>query len=244
MISVKKIISIAAVAALSVSLFAQTSMTNTATAGLFSTDVDNYLDVNSWSEVKPEKFFAYFGMRSGNYDLGFAKNFKDCYWGTYFSGNLGTSTSTKTTSGDSTSINNTTSSPTYFNFNNIIGLGNLGIGVNFYYNDHTKSYTKQNSGASTRKDDSSWTINVKAGLKEYKFNKYLLSPNAFVTFRMNGNTGAKTVSKASSDADAVTTDTRNKEIELGAATDILLGNGKAFEYGNCCRRCRNYRTGC
>ncbi len=46
MISLKKIITVAAAAVLSLSVFAQTSKTNTATAGLFGNDVDDYMSVN------------------------------------------------------------------------------------------------------------------------------------------------------------------------------------------------------
>ena len=77
MISLKKLITVTAVAVLSLNLFAQTSKTNTATAGLFGNDVDDYMSVNYWSGIAPEKFFGYFGMgrnRAGNtYNLGFAK---------------------------------------------------------------------------------------------------------------------------------------------------------------------------
>ena len=45
-----------------------TSMTNGSTHGLFGTDVDDYLDVNEWSNVKPEKVFGFlsYGWKDTN----------------------------------------------------------------------------------------------------------------------------------------------------------------------------------
>ena len=36
--------------------FAQSSMTNTATKGVFKTDVDNYMDVNTWGGTTRKDF--------------------------------------------------------------------------------------------------------------------------------------------------------------------------------------------
>lgn len=122
MISLKKIITVAAAAVLSLSVFAQASKTNIATAGLFGNDVDDYMDVCYWSGVKPENFFAYFGMdsnRAGNtYNIGFAKQFSKVYWGTYYSGNLGSTKKTTTTTDSNTTVE-TVSGSSEFTFNNI-----------------------------------------------------------------------------------------------------------------------------
>ena len=49
-----------------------TSMTNESTRGLFGTDVDDYLDVNEWSNVKPEKLFGFLSYgKSGTDKLNF-----------------------------------------------------------------------------------------------------------------------------------------------------------------------------
>nr|MCR5285253.1 hypothetical protein [Treponema sp.] len=118
MITFKKCMVVAALATLSLGLFAETkepvSKTNAATAGIFSTDLDDFTNVNSWSNVNPKDFYLYFGMDNGlsnlasSYDIGFAKYFKKIYWGTYFSGNLGTSTNTTTTVGGTTTKTKTT----------------------------------------------------------------------------------------------------------------------------------------
>jgi|GEM_PF-6920381 len=69
-----------------------TSNTNNATTGLFSTDVDNFLDVNSWQEVEFNNFFSVFqvggadgigagmAMSAGSSYLGFG------YIGNFWSG--------------------------------------------------------------------------------------------------------------------------------------------------------------
>ena len=49
--------------------FAQSSMTNTATKGVFKTDVDNYMDVNTWGGVQPEKIFAFTNFYSSSLNL-------------------------------------------------------------------------------------------------------------------------------------------------------------------------------
>lgn len=64
------------------------SMTNVATKGVFTTDVDNYMNENAWMEVAPEKIFAFTNFYANSLNLGFAKNFGSLYIGTYFSGNI------------------------------------------------------------------------------------------------------------------------------------------------------------
>ena len=40
-------------------VFAQTSMTSYSTQGLFGTDVDDFMNVNEWQNVKPKNIFGY-----------------------------------------------------------------------------------------------------------------------------------------------------------------------------------------
>lgn len=48
------------------------SMTNESTKELFGTDVDDYLDVNEWSNIKPEKVFGFLSYgKDGNDKLNF-----------------------------------------------------------------------------------------------------------------------------------------------------------------------------
>lgn len=94
---VKKVVLCSLLATSAALLFAQTSNTRLATAYTFSTDVDNYLDVNNWNTVQPANMFAYSGLSSSKFDFGFAKQFKKFYLGAYYGGNLwGNNASNKT----------------------------------------------------------------------------------------------------------------------------------------------------
>ena len=141
MISVKKIISTAAIAVLSVSLFAlPKSLT-----GLVE-DVDNYMDVNSWSDVEFNKYFGFMGYNDPNglaandFNAGLATRIGKLYTGFFFAGNLAgshtktvTGTST-TTVGDTTYNANGKTSTTEgtdshtFELASLIGLGNFSAG--------------------------------------------------------------------------------------------------------------------
>ncbi len=91
----KKSLSILALlSVMGASVFAQnykpTSNTSSSTAGLFSTDVDNFIDITDWASVNPENFFGVLGY-DGVYglQLGAAKNLKNGYHAIYLDGNLG-----------------------------------------------------------------------------------------------------------------------------------------------------------
>ena len=233
MISIKKIISTTAIAVLSVSLFAQfapSSKTSEATQGLFDTDVDKFMSVTSWSEVKPEKFFGYFGIGSTpifgytSYDLGFAKQFSKCYWGTYFSGKLGT---VKTEKDESAETETTTNGQTEFVFSNLFGLGNgVGLGVDFYYADNgSKKEVASNSKKDT--DNRIWGLAVSAGLNEYTFKKFNLAPYATVTYIMNTNGGSKVVTDTA--VTSTTVDSRWWTLGIEAGADVNLSKSEAVE---------------
>ena len=235
MISLKKLITVTAVAVLSLNLFAQTSKTNTATAGLFGNDVDDYMSVNYWSGIAPEKFFGYFGMgtnRAGNtYNLGFAKQFKNFYWGTYYSGNLGSLKTTKTTTPSTTTV--TTESDTYnkvtdLAFNNVFGFGNIGLGVDFSYYDNGTS-TKTKSTKTTLTDAKNWSIALNAGLSEYTFKNVKLIPFAKVAFEMNPNVTGSKVIALDFEGNEQTTDTRFKVFSIAAGAEMPFGKSETVE---------------
>ncbi len=69
-------------------LAAQTSKTNAATAGIFSTDVDNYMSVTGFSGVEMEKAFGYVGYDNAMLSLGYARKLGSIYLGTYYNGNI------------------------------------------------------------------------------------------------------------------------------------------------------------
>jgi len=75
-------------------VFAQSSNTATATAGVFygenKTDVDNSLDVHFYSNVEFDKWFGFvgYGTAARPVRLGYATRFGDLYLGTYYTGNF------------------------------------------------------------------------------------------------------------------------------------------------------------
>ena len=107
-------------------LFAQTSKTNESTRGLFGTDVDNCMDVNGWQNVQPENMFGFVGVGgtygTDLYDLGFAKQFGNIFWGSYFSGDFGDWSKTTSTTGDTKTVTGkaANSDSTSFDFYNLI----------------------------------------------------------------------------------------------------------------------------
>jgi hypothetical protein len=119
-----------------------TSMTNESSKGLFGTDVDDYLDVNEWSNVQPTKMFGFLSYGTsgtGEINTGFAAPIGKFYLGAFFGGQLhswksevGTRTGAKAGNGSfsasSTTANaapNKASGSVLFGFNNIGILGNI-----------------------------------------------------------------------------------------------------------------------
>jgi len=90
---------------LAIPLAAQTSNQKTATAGVFSTDVDNYMSVKNFDKVNFERWFGFFGGDAGgNVKAGYATNLGSIYLGGFYTGRIidtGTDeTKTRTTTWD------------------------------------------------------------------------------------------------------------------------------------------------
>jgi len=133
---------------LAMPLSAQSSNQSTATAGVFGTDADSFMDVNYYGDVEFNKWFGYLGSGPS---LGYATKFGDIYLGGYYTGNIfrsGTSeTKRQRTTWDYTlqqlltKEDNTTygtgNSATTTTTNRIvalIGVAGMGIKVGFYEN--------------------------------------------------------------------------------------------------------------
>lgn len=119
--------------------FAQQSMTSISTQEQFGNDVDNFMDVNSWQQVNPEKAFLYGGFGwsgDGSLELGFAKQFPALYFGTYVNGGLPTWTIDKSTSKKETTVDGSLESQFLF------GFGNMGIKTGIYFNPLNTKHTK------------------------------------------------------------------------------------------------------
>ncbi|WP_191015919.1 TDE2508 family outer membrane beta-barrel protein [Treponema zioleckii] len=178
----KKLITIAAALALTFgAASAQESETSISTAGIFGNDVDDFMDVNSWSNVNPENMFGYVGVGTATYgrpayELGFAKNFGGIYWGSFFGGDFGNYTKTSTGNTDS-SVSATTDS-TNWEFDNIIGFDNMGFKLSFSYYDNNSSKTDDDNFT----DYSSWYV---AG--QFGINLGNLTPHVGISYRNNSN---------------------------------------------------------
>ena len=133
------------------------SMTYTATKSVFKTDVDNYMDVNTWGGVSPEKIFAFTNFYNNTLNLGAAKTFGNFYLGGYFSGkipNIQTSQNKTDAYTVDVSTNGATTIPSdlqtlaagvtfpdflntgtssTLNFALLFGFGNIGIKAGLYY---------------------------------------------------------------------------------------------------------------
>ena len=151
--------------------YAQSSPTGTATAGVFTTDVEDSMDVHSWTGVEFDKWtgFAGYGSTSNPISLGYATRFGDLYLGAWYTGNIANKNSTeeqsivsqysltnqlltgKTTTitynGQNTSSNN--------RLNVLLGVAGMGIKVGFAenltvyeYPDITKTVVEDANGAS------------------------------------------------------------------------------------------------
>jgi len=98
---VLKMTMILAVAAMAVSVpvFAQTSPTNVATAGVFTTDVENSMNVHTYSDVVFEKWAGFAGVDSEfgptMASIGYARKFGGTYLGLWYNGNFLSTDSTR-----------------------------------------------------------------------------------------------------------------------------------------------------
>jgi len=151
---------------LAIPLGAQTSNQNRATAGVFKTDVDNYMSVKSWEKVKFDKWFGFLGgSNDGTVNLGYATNLGGIYLGGYYSGNIFRSstneTKTLTTTWDNDlqemltkedkTVNNQTSDYTDNAVSALIGVAGMGIKVGFseYMTTYNTPYNVSRNGTST-----------------------------------------------------------------------------------------------
>ena len=176
------------------------SMTSESTNELFGTDVNDYLDVNEWSNVKPEKVFGFLSYETtGNGKLNFgvavpvAGKF---YLGTFFNGQVGSWESKRTTVKDGKTQDETT---TKTNDNNgwsgsvLFGFDNIGIIGHFSYTptnppltNNSSTIDKKNKG---KKTDSKFKLEtgLKAGMNIKGPNDMLFKTSAELALTSNVN---------------------------------------------------------
>ena len=220
--NVKKLFTVMACAFIASTAFAQTSQTYSATNGLFSTDVDNFMDVNEWLTVAPENGFGMFTASGNSYNLGFAKQFEKLYWGSYFTGDFG-NYSKKVTDNSTTKTTTETEAntdQTSFRFNNIFGFGETGIELGLYYSDSnsTKTDTKTDEGSEVSSTNNKrWGITAIAGWQHLSIASLDVKPYVFVDFTNNYNGGSQVKNKSE-----VTNDTRKWELSLETGASTIL----------------------
>jgi len=168
-----KVAAIAVVAGLVLALApvaAQVSNTNTATAGVFRTDVDNFMSVNDYTQVDLQKWFGYVGYDSSMLSLGYARNVGDMYLGAYYNGNAFKSvdptdvteviTTNQLANGVITGVITETSdwnqAPEFFTNNRVnvlLGVAGMGIRVGLYENLTTATGRFTTDGSFTDTND-------------------------------------------------------------------------------------------
>lgn len=224
--TIKKLFMVAVIAFTAFSAFAQTStytvpssQTADTTQNLFYTDVDKFMNVNEWSTLNPENAFIMFDTDGTSYDLGFAKNFSNFYWGSYFHGDFGTYNKkvTKTESNKSYEEHNGQTDQTSFYFTNLFGFGNIGFRAGFYYSSGTDSNKSDDGTNVTASDKNSWALFTRTGWQNATIGSLEVKPYIIANFLFNNNGGTQTTT-----ASKVTGDTRNWRLDLGAGGSTVL----------------------
>ena len=176
------------------------SMTSESTNDLFGTDVNDYLDVNEWSNVKPEKVFGFLSYeKAGNGKLNFgvavpvAGKF---YLGTFFKGQVGSWESKKTTLKDGKTQDDTTTKTTIITTGDstwsgsvLFGFDNIGIIGHLSYTPLTGNASTINKKDKKKKIDSKFMLEtgLKAGMNIKGPNDMLFKTSAELALTSNVN---------------------------------------------------------
>ena len=154
-------------------VFAQSSPTSISTSGVFTTDVEDSMDVLWYDSVEFDKFASFIGWVSTArpLSLGYATNFGELYLGTWYNGNFlvknTTLTETVVKSYDLTNqIMNQVTTTTTFNNDYITSNNNLellfgiaGMGIKVGYDENMTRYKNPNRTAGTSITITEDTIN-------------------------------------------------------------------------------------
>jgi len=175
-------------------LSAQVSYTNVSTAGLFSNDVDDYMNVNDWTNVNPEKFFGFISYESNGYiNTGAAHQFKKIYFGGFFKGAFDAFKTDLSTLDGKTSGSVKTDGATRYNFDTsgLFGFGKYGLKTSLSYNPTEVNNTTTNTGTKTVEWKNKYilTPSVEFGFNQ-DFKDYVLQPHfgAEVVFNVDKHT--------------------------------------------------------
>jgi len=213
------------------------SMTSTST-GLFGTDVDDYLDVNEWSNVKPQKLFGFLsygptGVGANNLNTGFAAPVGKFYLGGFFGGQLNGWTSTKTTTKNSKGSNSTTTgTPNTASGSILFGFDNIGVMGNITYAPGSPNSTTTNSLTNTTTTNNNFSLEtaLKAGMniKGPKDIVFKTSAELALTSKVN-----KTTSKVGSSPRDLISDTSKYTLRLNGGVGFdFAHNGPVTQGAN------------
>lgn len=205
--------------------FAQKSMTSLSSKEQFGNDVDMFMNVNAWQQVKHEKFFAYgdFGeYGSGDIEIGFAKKFSPLYFGAYLSGGIPTLTFTSSTSQKERKIANQLKGSLIF------GFGNIGIKAYIEYNPLYHDY-ENILATNTQKWNSKYNLitNLDFGINLGSSQIYAVSAGIYLSSNVD-----KTTEKQNKQLTAWTNDSNYiLEIYGGVETDYANNGGVTQTWG-------------
>ena len=149
--------------------FAQTSMMKRSTAGLFGTDVDDFMSVNDWSNVQPKNMFGYLGYgQSGqsNIELGLSRMFNPFYMGAWFGGRVEWTSKTETDNSGKNTLTNKTNETDGAEGKVIFGINNLGFLADVRFKpDAGNSYTKTDAtNTEESKNKFEFDTTIRAGM--------------------------------------------------------------------------------
>jgi hypothetical protein len=184
-------------------VYAQESNTSKATAGVFTSDVDDSQDVHFYTGVEFDKWFGFIGyggsVTTNPVSLGYATRFGDLYLGTWYSGNVvrirenwteevvtdydpnsqiktGSSETTTTYPYDNSGIANTISSNNEIGV--LIGVAGMGIKVGFAESVTERTFPNNyNNSKIVATNNGDGTISYDSGIVEHSDVSGKLSPS-------------------------------------------------------------------
>lgn len=224
-----------------------------ATAGLTATEVDQFMSVTDWGEVKFGKAFTFAGFEQGKetiMDIGAAFKAGPVYIGSWYRGNVGSfagekrkTETTKISESTAGVLGNThtgTSSSVYKTYNPdhtavmLLGFGN--IGINFGYLRSGKNYSGTYYDGKLQSD-----VTVKDSNRPEVVNKTEYSPKGyhngarhtpFIGFGMNVGLGKMTLSPTASLEVAVQQSSEFGKKTTDTQTNAKVGRKAVEQQGN------------
>jgi len=171
--------------------FAQTSPTSSATAGIFTTQVEDSMDVHNYGDVQFEKWAGFIGLNNGFPSIGYAFKPGGIYLGLWYNGNAVTFSTTESETVQNTYNYNDqikTRTVTTSGWNNmnitsnnsiqaLIGVAGMGIKVGFNESLTTREKPNNFNSTSTTEDFLNSTVTYQNVLKSYSYANGNLFPS-------------------------------------------------------------------